>query len=137
MLAEIAHVVVGATGTLRYFAAGNVSPLTGAATIAVDLKKNGTTVLTGTITLDSGDAAYAVVEGTLDGDEDDLVAGDVLTVHADYTVTLGLCKLGLVSAPGFTYAGQVRLVDIGIPEALCARHGVAARLLDERPAAER
>ncbi len=58
--------------------------------------------------------------------------GEPVIVHADYTVTLGLCKLGLVSAPGFIYAGQVRLVDIGIPEALCARHGVAARLLDER-----
>lgn len=58
--------------------------------------------------------------------------GEPAIVHADYTVTLGLCKLGLVSAPGFIYAGQLRLVDIGIPEALCARHGVAARLLDER-----
>ncbi len=53
-------------------------------------------------------------------------------VRADYTMTLGQPKLGLCGAPGFTYAGAVSVVDIGIPESLCARHGVRARLLDER-----
>jgi len=85
---------------------------------------NHSTALKVAVDLPSGlDADLGVPAGTL---------GEPVIVHADYTVTLGLCKLGLVSAPGFIYAGQVRLVDIGIPEALCARHGVAARLLDER-----
>lgn len=53
-------------------------------------------------------------------------------VRADHTVTFGFCKLGMASAPGFTFAGRVHLVDIGIPEALGARHGVRARLLDGR-----
>ena len=76
------------------------------------------------VDLPSGlDADLGVPAGTV---------GEPVIVNADHTITLGLCKLGLVSAPGFTYAGRVRLVDIGIPESLCARHGVAARLLDER-----
>jgi len=53
-------------------------------------------------------------------------------VRADYTMTLGQPKLGLCGAPGFTYAGTIFVIDIGIPESLCARHGVRARLLDER-----
>lgn len=53
-------------------------------------------------------------------------------VRADHTVTFGFCKLGMASAPGFTFAGRVHLVDIGIPEALGSRHGVRARLLDAR-----
>lgn len=53
-------------------------------------------------------------------------------VRADHTVTFGFCKLGMASAPGFTFAGRLHLVDIGIPEALGARHGVRARLLDGR-----
>jgi len=52
-------------------------------------------------------------------------------VRADYTVTLGFCKLGLASAPGFAFAGKQYLVDIGIPATFAAQHGVCARLLDE------
>ncbi len=58
-------------------------------------------------------------------------AGPVI-VRADYTVTFGFPKLGLVSAPGFMWAGSTYLVDIGIPEALAAEHGVRDRLLDAR-----
>lgn len=53
-------------------------------------------------------------------------------VQADYTVTFAQPKIGLCGAPGFMYAGAIRVVDIGIPESLCATHGVRARLLDER-----
>lgn len=53
-------------------------------------------------------------------------------VRADYTVTFAQPKIGLCGAPGFMYAGAIRVVDIGIPESLCAAHGVRARLLDER-----
>lgn len=51
-------------------------------------------------------------------------------VRADHTVTFAFPKLGLVTAPGFTYAGIVSVADIGIPAALCGRHGVRAQLLD-------
>lgn len=85
---------------------------------------NHSTAIKIAVDLPSGlDADLGVPAGTV---------GEPVIVNADHTITLGLCKLGLVSAPGFTYAGRVRLVDIGIPEALCAHHGVAARLLDER-----
>lgn len=85
---------------------------------------NHSTAVKVAVDLPSGlDADLGVPAGTV---------GEPVIVNADHTITLGLCKLGLVSAPGFTYAGRVRLVDIGIPESLCARHGVAARLLDER-----
>jgi len=39
-------------------------------------------------------------------------------VRADRTVTFGFCKRGLAVAPGFTFAGRVDVVDIGIPVAL-------------------
>ncbi len=85
---------------------------------------NHSTAVKVAVDLPSGlDADIGVPAGTV---------GEPVIVRADHTITLGLCKLGLVSAPGFTYAGRVQLVDIGIPEALCAQHGVSARLLDER-----
>lgn len=37
-------------------------------------------------------------------------------VRADYTITLGLPKAGLYLYPGAEYAGEITVVDIGIPE---------------------
>jgi NAD(P)H-hydrate epimerase len=51
-------------------------------------------------------------------------------VSADDTVTFAYPKLGLCGAPGFAYAGEITVVDIGIPDALCIKHGVRAMLLD-------
>ena len=53
-------------------------------------------------------------------------------VRADHTVTFAFAKRGLVSAPGFTFAGVLHVVDIGIPERLARTHGVTAELLDEQ-----
>jgi NAD(P)H-hydrate epimerase len=39
-------------------------------------------------------------------------------VRADHTVTFALPKRGLVGAPGFTFAGELHVADIGIPERL-------------------
>ena len=50
-------------------------------------------------------------------------------VRADHTVTFGFCKRGLVVAPGFTFAGQIQTVDIGIPAALA--RGCKTVLLDD------
>jgi NAD(P)H-hydrate epimerase len=52
-------------------------------------------------------------------------------VRADHTVTFAFPKRGLVGAPGFTLAGRVHVVDIGIPEKLAIARGVAMRLLDD------
>jgi len=38
-------------------------------------------------------------------------------IHADYTVTLGLVKLGLVVPPGVNFAGELVVKDIGLPAA--------------------
>ena len=51
-------------------------------------------------------------------------------VRADYTVTLAFPKLGLVGSPGFLFAGEIFLADIGIPNSLCPRHKVSAQLVD-------
>ena len=42
---------------------------------------------------------------------------DPLAVKADMTVTFGYAKVGLHALPGSEYAGQVQVVDIGIPKA--------------------
>ena len=39
-------------------------------------------------------------------------------IKADLTVTLGLTKRGLALEPGRSSAGQVEIVDIGIPQAI-------------------
>jgi len=41
---------------------------------------------------------------------------DPLAVMADMTVTFGLAKVGLYTLPGSEYAGQVQVVDIGLPK---------------------
>lgn len=70
--------VAHAAGTLIAFEAGHVVAAIGGATTTIDLKKNGTTVLTAQIVLDSGDAARVVVAGTLSTTA--FVAGDVFEV---------------------------------------------------------
>ena len=51
-------------------------------------------------------------------------------VRADYTVTLAFPKLGLVGSPGFVFAGEIFLADIGIPDSLGPKHKVSAQLVD-------
>ena len=62
---RVVHVVKGAAGTLQDFKAGSVVANVGDSTISVDLHKNGVTVLTAPIDLDSGDSAYDVVAGVI------------------------------------------------------------------------
>lgn len=59
------HVVHGTTSTLVAFKAGSVTACAGAATITVDLKKNGTSVLSSVITLDNANTARVVEAGTV------------------------------------------------------------------------
>ena len=51
-------------------------------------------------------------------------------VEAHHTVTFGLPKIGLATAPGFVHAGRLRVADIGIPPALT--RDVWRTLLDDR-----
>jgi NAD(P)H-hydrate epimerase len=49
-------------------------------------------------------------------------------VRAHHTVTFALPKLGLVTSPGFTFAGTIHVADIGIPPSLAR---VKRELLDD------
>lgn len=77
---RVVHVVKGATATLVEMVVGAVVAATGNATATIDLKKNGTTILTGTISLTSATAAYATVQPA-GYTSTSLVAGDVFEVH--------------------------------------------------------
>lgn len=45
---------------------------------------------------------------------DDGSVPDPTVLRADITVTFGGCKAGLLLAPGSSYAGEVRLIEIGL-----------------------
>lgn len=87
---KVVHVVYGATGTVLSFKAGSKTANVGAATITVDLWKNGSSILTAAISLTSATAAYALVSAALASVN--LVAGDVLEVVV--TVAAGGGTLG-------------------------------------------
>lgn len=57
---------------------------------------------------------------------------DPIIVRADYTVTFGYPKLGLCGSPGFVFAGEIFVADIGIPDFLCRNHKVMTHLVDAR-----
>lgn len=87
---RVVHVVKGTSGTLKTFKAGCVTACQGDATITVDLLVNGTSVLTDTITLDSSQSNYQLIEGTIQTpavDADDVVEV-AISVNAG-TGTLG------------------------------------------------
>lgn len=87
------HCVRGATGTLLQVQAGTIAACAGAATITVDVKKNGTTVLSSAITLDNGNTARVAEAGTLSVTS--LVAGDLLEVVITATAGGGTLGTGL------------------------------------------
>ena len=81
-------VVTGATGTIKRFSAGALTPCTGIAQVIVDLKKNGTSILDATLTLSSSQAARGVVDATIQTAvvvEDDVL--EVMLTVAAYTDT--------------------------------------------------
>ena len=79
-----------AAGTIESVVAGLVVACIGDSTITVDVRKNGTTILTGTIGLDSTNVAYAEEAGTISANT--YAAGDVL--EAVVTVSAGTGTLG-------------------------------------------
>jgi hydroxyethylthiazole kinase-like uncharacterized protein yjeF len=58
-------------------------------------------------------------------------------VVADYTVTVGAPKMGLLFHPGKSYAGEVTVVDIGFPDEIIEKHASGVQLLDRIEAAFR
>lgn len=59
------HYTVGATGSLIAFQAGSIAKAVGAATVTVDLKKNGASVLSALVTLDSTSTSRAAISATI------------------------------------------------------------------------
>lgn len=90
---RVIHSVYGATGDVLAFEAGSIVAATGNATVTLDLKKNGTTILTGVVTLDSGNTAYIVEAGSIDTAP--VVDGDVLEVVIVATIGTGALPTGL------------------------------------------
>jgi hypothetical protein len=94
---EVVH-VARAAGTLEQFVVGLVTPPDTASgssgrTATFDLKKNGTTVLSATVVLDSTNVAYVVEAATISVSA--YVAGDVFTVIITVGGSVGTHALGV------------------------------------------
>ncbi len=87
---KVIHVCKGA-GTLLSFKAASIVACIGAATISVQLRKNGTNILTGALVLDNANTAY-VLEDNPGFTTTSLAAGDALELDA--TATAGGGTLG-------------------------------------------
>ena len=88
------YVCYGATGLVIDVRAGTITPCVGAATITIDVKKNGTSILSGVITLNNSNAARVAAIGTVSGGT--LVAGDWLEVVVAATAGGGTLGTGLL-----------------------------------------
>lgn len=84
--------VRGATATVLELVVGAIVAAVGAATVTVDLRKNGVTILSAVVTLDSTTAAYILKSATILTPA--LVVGDVLTVVITATAGGGTLPTG-------------------------------------------
>jgi hypothetical protein len=75
----VMHVVYGLTGTLIQFGCGVTTAAIGAATVTVDLYKNGSSILTSAITIDNTLATDTIRTATFTSAA--LAAGDVLELN--------------------------------------------------------
>ena len=91
---RVCHVVRGATATINSMRAGNVVAATGDSTVTIDLKKNGSTILSATIQLDTGNAAYAL-EAPSGFTSTALVQGDVLEIVQTVSAGTGTLPQGV------------------------------------------
>lgn len=90
------HVVRGATGTIKEILAATIAACAGAATIVIDLKKNGSSVMSSTITLDNANTARVSEVGTLNPSLVGVVVGDLLEVVVTATAGGGTLGTGLL-----------------------------------------
>lgn len=87
------HSVQGAVASLESFSAGSIGVAVGAATVTIDIKKNGTTCLSGVITLDTGNTTRVPESGTITVPAG--VAGDLYTLVIVATAGGGTLPTGL------------------------------------------
>ena len=91
---KVVHVARSA-GSVAAFEAGPVTIAAGAATVTLDLRKNGTSILTGVITLTSAHAAYNKVAGALNPASVAYALGDVFEVVTVATAGGGTLPQGV------------------------------------------
>jgi len=94
--------IAEAAGTVNLFEAGSIVACIGAATVTVDLKKNGSTILSAVITLDSANTAYVVESGTINSAA--YVAGDWFTIVTVATAGGGTIATGFACVAEFEEA---------------------------------
>ena len=83
------------TGVVNEMIAGSIAAAIGNSTVTIDLKKNGTTVLTAVITLDSANTARIVESGAFSGSLNQFVAGDWFEIVITATIGTGTLPTGL------------------------------------------
>lgn len=88
---KVRHVARSA-GSVAAVEAGVVTPAVGAATVALDVLKNGTSVLTSVVTITSAQAAYARVSGAIAAAA--YAAGDVFELAVTATAGGGTLPQG-------------------------------------------
>jgi len=93
---KVIFTVYGTSGTIIAFRAGAVVPNVGAATCTVDLRKNGTTVLSAVITLNNTQTARQLVSGAVTTTA--VASGDVLEVVVTATAGGGTLAQGLFAS---------------------------------------
>lgn len=93
-----------AAGVVDDFWAGSIAKAVGDSTVTVDLRKNGTTILSGVITLDSGNANYVAEAGTVSGSA--YAAGDTFTVVITATAGTGTLPTGVFAEAVFNEAAS-------------------------------
>ncbi|VTR95239.1 Marine sediment metagenome DNA, contig: S03H2_L04701 OS=marine sediment metagenome GN=S03H2_18785 PE=4 SV=1 [Gemmata massiliana] len=91
---KVIHVAQSA-GNVISAEAGIVTVAAGAATVTVDVRKNGTTVLTSTISISVAQAAFAKVSGAVNATPATYVTGDVFEVVVTATAGGGTLPQGL------------------------------------------
>jgi len=89
---RVIHAAYGA-GTVIAVHAGSIGIAVGDATCTVDVKKDGTTILSAVITLDTGNTVYTPKAGTVSVSS--YAATDVFTVVIDGTIGTGTLPTGV------------------------------------------
>jgi hypothetical protein len=90
---KVVHGVFGTTGVLSAIKAGSIGVNAGAATVTIDLKKNGTSILSAVITLNNANTARVMVAGTFSATT--LAVGDVLELVITATAGGGTLATGV------------------------------------------
>lgn len=82
-------------GTINTMVSGSIVAATGNSTVTLDVKKNGTSILTSITTLDNANTARVVESGVINGALSSFVAGDWFEVVITATIGTGTLPTGV------------------------------------------